>query len=79
MLGPLGVAIGSQIGGSLLPKYGSRKLVIFANAISILANIGKLWESTWPIMINRFIFGIMTGITNVCLSKTINDTVPVKN
>lgn len=75
----LGMSIGSYFGGLLLPKFGSRKLMIIANIVSLMFNLLKLIENTAIIMAARLAFGVTTGITAVCLSRTINDTVPAKN
>lgn len=37
----LGLTFGGYLGGSLIPKFGSRKLVIIANVISLIFNILK--------------------------------------
>ena len=36
-------------------------------------------ENTTTLIVARFITGITIGITCVCLSRAINDTVPAKN
>ena len=76
VLGVFGMQIGAYFGGLLLPKYGSRKLIIFANVISLAFNALKLVENTACIMVARLIFGIAIGLAAVCLSRAINDTVP---
>lgn len=77
--GSAGLALGSLLGGWLLPKYGSRKIVLAANIIGLFCNCIKLIENTTCILIGRFIFGIMAQAAGVSLAKTINDTVPAKN
>ena len=72
----MGLGIGGYFGGALLPKYGSRKLIIGANIISIIFNILKLVENTEVIMVARFFFGVVMGLASVSLSRAINDTVP---
>lgn len=79
VLASLGLAIGCQIGGYLLPKYGGRKMLIAANAIAFIFNLVKLIENTVCIMIGRLVFGITMGVTTICLSRSINDTVPMRN
>lgn len=76
VLVPLGFIIGSYFGGTLLPRHGSRKLILAANVLLIIANALKLIESTAVIMISRLVIGMLNGVTLVCLSKAINDTVP---
>ena len=76
---PLGFAIGSYFGGSLLPKYGSRKMIIAVNMICFFFNILKLIENTTMILTSRFILGTVLGVAIVGLSKAINDTVPAQN
>lgn len=79
VLAVLGLSIGAYLGGILLPRFGSRKLILIANLVSLLFNILKLVLNTTTIMIARFVTGISVGIACVCLSKAINDTVPARN
>ena len=62
MIGQLGLAIGSVIGGSVAPKFGIRKALIVFNLVSFLALGLKLFEVFWVIIIGRLVFGIATGI-----------------
>lgn len=73
------VGIGGYFGGTLLPKYGSRKLIIATNIIALIFNLLKLIEATATIMVARFVVGLVMGIAVVCLSKAINDTVPAEH
>lgn len=75
----LGLGVGAYIGGALLPRFGSRKLIIGSNMIALIFNIIKLTENTAAIMIARFVFGTTMGVAAVALSKAINDTVPSQN
>lgn len=79
VIASLGMGIGCYIGGSLLPRFGPRKLIIAANLISMIFNIVKLFENTAAIMISRFVFGTSMGVAAVTMSKAINDTVPTQN
>lgn len=79
VLALLGLSVGSYFGGLMLPKFGSRKLILIANIVSLVFNILKLYLNTVTIMIARLVFGFCMGITCVCLSKAINDTVPAKD
>lgn len=76
VLGHLGMSLGCYIGGMVLPKFGSRKVIIGANIISIIFNIIKLIENTTALMIGRIMFGVTMGVSLVGLSRAINDTVP---
>ena len=73
------LGIGGYFGGNLLPKYGSRKLIIATNSIALAFNLLKLVEATASILVARFVLGLAMGIAVVCLSKAINDTVPAKD
>lgn len=75
----LGMIFGGYIGGLLLPKFGSRRLIIAANIISLIFNTLKQIESTGTIMTARFAYGVAMGLAAVSLSRTINDTVPAKD
>ena len=79
VLASLGIGIGAYFGGSLLPKYGSRKLIIVSNTIGLIFNSLKLVENTAIIMVARFGFGLIMGVALVCLSRVINDTVPAQS
>ena len=73
------MSIGCYIGGALLPRFGSRRLIIASNFIGLLFTILKLIENSGSILIGRLFTGVTLGIACVCLSKAINDTVPAKN
>lgn len=73
------MSIGCYIGGALLPKYGSRRLIIISNFIGLIFTILKLIENSGAILIGRIVTGVTLGVACVCLSKAINDTVPAKN
>lgn len=79
MIAALGIGIGAYIGGTLLPRYGSRKLIIGANAIALVFNFVKLIESTIAIILARFVYGTAMGLAVVCLARVINDTIPAKD
>lgn len=72
----LGMGFGAYLGGALLPRFGSRKLIIFCNVISLIFNIIKLIESTAAIITARLVYGTAMGIAAVCLARSINDTIP---
>lgn len=74
-----GMIFGGYLGGYLLPRYGSRRIIIVVNTISLVMNIIKLLENTVAIMVSRLILGLCVGISTVCLGRAINDTVPAKN
>jgi len=74
-----GMIFGSYSGGYLLPRYGSRRLIIMANSVCLVFNIIKLFEITATIIIARFIFGVFIGIAVVSLTRAINDTVPAQD
>lgn len=75
----LGMSLGCYCGGALLPKYGSRRIIIASNIISLIFNILKMMDNTITLIFARFITGITQGITCVSLSRAINDTVPALN
>lgn len=79
VLASISMGIGGYFGGSLLPKFGSRKILICCNAVALLFNIVKLVENTVAIMVARLFFSISMGIAAVCLSRAINDTVPARH
>lgn len=79
VLGHLGMSLGCYIGGMVLPKFGSRKVIIGANIIAIIFNIIKLIENTTALMIGRIMFGVTMGVSLVGLSRAINDTVPAQS
>lgn len=70
------MGVGAYLGGALLPRFGSRKLIIGANVISLIFNFVKLIENTTAIIVARLVYGTAMGLAAVCLSKAINDTVP---
>lgn len=76
VIAALGMGIGAYIGGALLPRFGSRRLIIAANIVSLVFNIIKLIESTAAIITARFVYGTAMGIAAVCLARAINDTIP---
>lgn len=78
ILASVGMGVAGYFAGSLIPKYGSRKVLLVCNIIALLFNLVKLIENTAAIMVGRFMFGFTMGIACVCLSKAINDTVPSK-
>ena len=78
ILASVGMGIGGSFAGSLIPRYGSRKVLLFCNTLAVVFNIIKIIETSAAIMIGRFMFGFLMGIAAVCLSKVINDTVPAK-
>lgn len=73
------MGIGGYLAGSLIPRFGSRRVLLFCNVIALFFNIMKIIENTAAIMVGRFMFGFVMGIAAVCLSKAINDNVPSKN
>lgn len=75
----LGMSFGCYFGGALLPKFGSRKIIIVANIFKLIFNILKMVQNTTSLIIARFMIGVFLGITNVTLSRAINDTVPAQN
>lgn len=79
VLGHLGISLGCYIGGVFLPRFGSRKVIIGCNIISIIFNLIKLIENTAALMIGRIMFGTAMGVALVSLSKAINDTVPAQS
>lgn len=70
------MGIGGYFAGSLLPRYGSRRLLLICNILALLFNLIKLIEDTAAIMIGRLMFGFTMGVATVCISKAINDNVP---
>ena len=79
VLSSLGIGIGAYFGGVLLPRFGSRKLIIATNMIGLIFNVLKLIENTIFLMVARLGLGICMGVALICLSRVINDTVPAKS
>jgi MFS family permease len=78
ILPSFGMMIGAFFGGKLLPKYGSRKVTIVANIVAVAFTVLKLVENTACIMVGRLVNGLLIGMTSVCLSHAISNTVPAK-
>jgi MFS family permease len=76
VIGSLGIAIGSMIGGMIGTKYGIRRVLIITNVLNLAFCGLKLIENTHTIIIGRFLHGLGCGILNFCFGKALNDTVP---
>ena len=59
-----------------MPKFGVWKTILLANFSAIVINGIKQILTTPTILIGRVLFGVCVGISNICLSKVLNDTIP---
>jgi len=78
--GQLGVAIGSVLGSKFILMNGNNnlsRLFYLFNIISLAFNFLKLILNPWTILIGRLGYGLCCGVLNQCLTKFINDTVPI--
>lgn len=76
VLGPLGLSIGSTIGGKIGPRLGIKRTLILANILAFGATCLKLILNTGTIFAGRFLYGLFCGVQLFCQSKQLNDTVP---
>ena len=78
--GSLGLAIGSIAGGSLASSLGGiRRTLLFSNIVAIVSCGLKCIEWFPALIAGRLLFGICCGAQQFCMSKALNDTVPVKS
>jgi len=75
-LSPMGIAIGSLIGGIVADKISLRNLILVANAFGILFNFVNIQETTPTILLGRFFAGVAGGLMNFSFGKALNETVP---
>lgn len=73
----LGVAIGSIFGGYFI-DIGRRLAIFIMNALVIVGAGITLIRTVPTIMIGRFLCGFAAGTLNMCCSKSIVETVPLK-
>ena len=66
VIGILGLAIGSVVGGTIGTKLGLRTTLLSTLALGAVFNGIKLVESTACILVGRFFFGFLNGITTFC-------------
>mmetsp|Transcript_11875 Transcript_11875/g.20088 ORF Transcript_11875/g.20088 Transcript_11875/m.20088 type:complete len:189 (+) Transcript_11875:191-757(+) len=79
ILGPMGLATGSFLGGKVIARAGGiRRLIILTNLLAIITSLLKITLDPVSIMLGRYLYGTCCGIMNFCLSKALNDTVPFK-
>ena len=71
----VGLFIGSLIGGKIV-ALGRRKAILIMNAVIIVGTLITLIRTIPTIMIGRFICGCAAGVFNICMSKSICETVP---
>eukprot|EP00356_Strombidium_inclinatum_P007689 CAMPEP_0170500762 /NCGR_PEP_ID=MMETSP0208-20121228/35997_1 /TAXON_ID=197538 /ORGANISM="Strombidium inclinatum, Strain S3" /LENGTH=435 /DNA_ID=CAMNT_0010778949 /DNA_START=186 /DNA_END=1490 /DNA_ORIENTATION=- len=77
--GSLGLGIGSIAGGSLAASLGGiRRTMLISNVVAIISCCLKLIEWFPALVAGRLLFGICCGAQQFCMSKALNDTVPVK-
>ena len=67
-----------MMGGFLVASYDTKKLLLASNALAIISNSIKLIETFPTLVLGRLLFGVFTGIQQLCLSKILNETVPVQ-
>jgi len=71
----VGLFIGSLIGGRIV-ALGRRKAILMMDALIILGTLITLIRTIPTIMIGRFICGCAAGVFNICMSKSICETIP---
>jgi MFS family permease len=71
----VGLFIGSLVGGKIV-AMGRRRAILAMNAAIILGTSITLIRTIPTIMIGRFICGCAAGVFNICMSKSICETVP---
>ena len=62
VLGALGLAFGTNLGGNIGSKYGLRKVLLIANFLNFFINILKQIENTYILFMGRFLFGLCCGV-----------------
>ena len=76
--GPIGVAIGSQIGGKFANRLGIRRVMIWSNIVAIVSGTLKIQTIQISLFVGRILYGICCGIQTLCLSQALNDNVPAE-
>jgi len=71
----VGLFLGSLFGGKVV-AYGRRKAIIIMNVAIIVGTLIALIQTIPTIMIGRFICGCAAGVFNICMSKSICESVP---
>ena len=71
----VGLTIGSLVGGKVV-AYGRRRAILLMNVAIIIGTLITLILTIPTIMIGRFICGCAAGVFNICMSKSICESVP---
>ena len=75
--GPVGLSIGSFLGGPLI-KIGRRKGAIIANVIGIVGPLISMIGSIPFLTLGRIFLGVAAGAYNVIFGKMIVENTPIK-
>lgn len=73
--GILGIAVGSLLGGKII-TYGRRRAILIMDIVIIVGTLLTLIRTIPTIIVGRFICGCASGVFNICMSKSISESVP---
>ncbi|MCE5174070.1 MAG: sugar porter family MFS transporter [Bacteroidales bacterium] len=75
----LGCLIGALVAGSLADKYGRKQVMVLISLIFIFSSIGcALAQSSWILILSRFISGIGVGLVSVVCPMYISEVAPAE-
>jgi MFS family permease len=71
----VGLFIGSLFGGNIV-ALGRRKAILAMNAAIVIGTLITLILTIPTLMLGRFICGCAAGVFNICMAKSICESVP---